>query len=100
MLALGRLQDFGFILGISPGGVVFNDILTAGFETSPFVLKREMVQIMGGSLESAPFQWFTQLVVKGFLAARYAGRNDTDTEDRRLTNNHGREAVKSAQGLT
>lgn len=86
MLARGRLLDFGFILGISPGGVVFNDILTSGFETSPFLLKREMVQIMGGSLESAPFQWFTQLVVKGFLAARYAARDVADTAGRRLTN--------------
>ena len=62
--------DFGFILGISPGGVVFNDIIKSGFESSPFLLRPEMVHIMGGSLDSAPFQWYRQLVVKGYLAAR------------------------------
>ena len=62
--------DFGFILGISPGGVVFNDILKSGFETSPFLLKKEMVQIMGGSLDSESFHWFSELVVRGYLASR------------------------------
>jgi len=62
--------DFGFILGISPGGVVFNDILN-GFETSPFLLKKEMIDIMGGSVDSAPFMWFSSLVIQAFLAARY-----------------------------
>ena len=50
--------------------MVFNDVIKSGFETSPFLLKKEMVQIMGGTLEAEPFQWFQQLVVKGYLAAR------------------------------
>jgi len=62
--------DFGFILGISPGGVVFNDIIKSGFETSPFLLKKEMIQIMGGNSDAEPFKWFAELVVRGYLAAR------------------------------
>ena len=61
--------DFGFILGISPGGMVFNDILD-GFESSPFLLKREMVQVMGGNINAEPFQRFSELVIQGYLAAR------------------------------
>ena len=50
---------------------MFNDIIKSGFESSPFLLKPEMVHIMGGSMDSAPFQWYRQLVVKGYLAARW-----------------------------
>ncbi len=57
-------------MGISPGGVVFNDIIKSGFETSPFLLKREMIQILGGSMEAEPFILFSELCVKGYLAAR------------------------------
>ncbi|KCV72966.1 phosphatidylinositol 4-kinase [Fonticula alba] len=61
--------DFGFVLGISPGGVVFNDILKSGFETSPFLLKREMIEVLGG-VDSPTYLWFTELVVQGYLALR------------------------------
>jgi len=63
--------DFGFILGISPGGVVFNKIIKQGFEASPFLLKKEMIQIMGGNMDAEPFKWFTELVIRGYLAVRF-----------------------------
>lgn len=55
--------DFGFVLGISPGG-------NLGFETAAFKLTQEMVNIMGGSVESEDFLYFSELVVRGFLLAR------------------------------
>jgi len=54
--------DFGFILAHSPGGNI-------GFESAPFKLNEEMVQIMGGE-DSAPFAKFQLLVIRGYLEAR------------------------------
>lgn len=53
--------DFGFILSTSPRNL--------GFETSPFKLTPEFVQVMGGS-ESPMFQEFKYLILQGLVAAR------------------------------
>ncbi|KAG0006350.1 phosphatidylinositol-4- kinase [Modicella reniformis] len=55
--------DFGFILDISPGGNI-------NFESSPFKLTSEMIQIMGSSIEDQGYRWFCELCVKAFLASR------------------------------
>jgi phosphatidylinositol 4-kinase len=55
--------DFGFLLGISPGG-------NLGFETAAFKLTREMVDIMGGHVEAEMFRYFQELCCRAFLAAR------------------------------
>ena len=59
--------DFGFILGISPGG-------NLGFETAAFKLSHEMSQLLdpGGQRDSPQFEGFVELCVRGFLAARGA----------------------------
>ncbi|KAF9328773.1 phosphatidylinositol-4- kinase [Podila minutissima] len=54
--------DFGFILDISPGGI--------NFESSPFKLTTEMVQIMGIGVEDQGYRWFCELCVKAYLACR------------------------------
>ncbi|KAI7897758.1 uncharacterized protein BX663DRAFT_527118 [Cokeromyces recurvatus] len=54
--------DFGFIFDIAPGGI--------GFESSPFKLTTEMIQVMGGGSEEQGFRQFSELVVKAYLAAR------------------------------
>ena len=54
--------DFGFILSISPGR-------NLGFETSPFKLTQELVDVMGG-LHSEQFLYFKWLMVRGLKAAR------------------------------
>ncbi|KAL7310917.1 Phosphatidylinositol 4-kinase stt4 [Mucor circinelloides] len=54
--------DFGFIFDIAPGGI--------GFESSPFKLTTEMVQVMGGNSEEQAFKQFSELVIKGYLACR------------------------------
>lgn len=54
--------DFGFILDISPGGI--------NFENSPFKLTSEMLQILGGSMESQYYKYFRDLCVKAYLALR------------------------------
>ena len=57
--------DFGFMLSNSPGGV--------NFETAPFKLTRELLEVMGSDADgvgSEPFDYFKVLVVQGFLAAR------------------------------
>ncbi|XP_055687027.1 phosphatidylinositol 4-kinase beta [Lutzomyia longipalpis] len=53
--------DFGFILNISPKNL--------GFEQSPFKLTPEFVDVMGG-VNSALWQEFKHLLLKGLLAAR------------------------------
>lgn len=55
--------DFGFLLGISPGG-------NMGFENAAFKLSKEMVELLGGSIDSAEFKSFEDLTVKAFLVAR------------------------------
>ena len=54
--------DYGFILGISPGG-------NLGFENAAFKLSPEMVELLGG-VNSQPFFRFVELTVRGFLVAR------------------------------
>lgn len=57
--------DFGFILGISPGG-------NLGFETAAFKLSHEMTQLLdpGGSRASPPFRLFQELCIRGYLVVR------------------------------
>ncbi|EEY67052.1 phosphatidylinositol kinase [Phytophthora infestans T30-4] len=54
--------DFGFMLGIAPGG-------NWSFETAPFKLTKEMVVVLGG-VSSPLFGEFVQLVALGLLAAQ------------------------------
>ncbi|KAF8710889.1 PI3 PI4-kinase family, partial [Rhizoctonia solani] len=58
---LSMHPDFGFMLGNSPGGV--------GFESAPFKLPLEYVDVLGG-VDSEPFLEFKKLFHEGFLAAR------------------------------
>ncbi|KAG8036373.1 hypothetical protein G9C98_003695 [Cotesia typhae] len=53
--------DFGFILSTSPRNL--------GFETSPFKLTPEFVEVMGGS-QSKMFHHFKNLILQGLVAAR------------------------------
>lgn len=53
--------DFGFILSTSPRNL--------GFETSPFKLTPEFVEVMGGN-NSQMFQEFKSLILQGLIAAR------------------------------
>ncbi|GJQ13773.1 hypothetical protein GpartN1_g5564.t1 [Galdieria partita] len=53
--------DFGFMLGNSPGSI--------RFESAPFKLTTEFVEVMGGT-HSEAFHYFRELMVQGFLAAR------------------------------
>ena len=55
--------DFGFILDISPAN-------NLKFERAHFKLTEEMIDIMGKSIDSEPFQLYLTLVIKGFLLAR------------------------------
>lgn len=54
--------DYGFILGISPGG-------NLGFETAIFKLTPEMIELLGGT-HSETFMTFVQTTIRGFLVAR------------------------------
>eukprot|EP00981_Chlorochromonas_danica_P005771 scaffold1190_cov187-Ochromonas_danica.AAC.3 len=54
--------DFGFILGISPGG-------NLGFEAAPFKLSKEMVDLLGGD-KSEAFRHYLSLTVQAYLAVR------------------------------
>lgn len=54
-------SDFGFMLSNSPGNM--------GFESAPFKLPLEYVDILGG-VEAEPFKEFKQLFLEGFLAVR------------------------------
>lgn len=53
--------DFGFILSASPRNL--------GFESSPFKLTTELIELMGG-LESDMFSYYKILILKGLLVAR------------------------------
>jgi phosphatidylinositol kinase/protein kinase (PI-3 family) len=52
--------DFGFILGASPG-------MNMNFESAPFKLTKEYVDLLGG-IDSPAFKKFESLFVNGFLA--------------------------------
>lgn len=54
--------DFGFIFDIAPGGITF--------ESSPFKLTTEMIQVMGGGSQEQAFKQFSELMVKSYLACR------------------------------
>ena len=54
--------DYGFILGISPGG-------NLGFETAAFKLTNEMIELLGG-FKSEAYHNFVQTTIRGFLIAR------------------------------
>ncbi|GBP17472.1 Phosphatidylinositol 4-kinase beta [Eumeta japonica] len=53
--------DFGFIFSISPKNL--------GFESSPFKLTQEFVEVMDGE-DSDMFQYFKILILRGLVAAR------------------------------
>ena len=53
--------DFGFILGISPGNV--------GFETAPFKMTKEYVNLLDG-INSEMYKYFISILTKGFLEVR------------------------------
>ncbi|VDM57190.1 unnamed protein product [Angiostrongylus costaricensis] len=53
--------DFGFILSISPRNL--------GFETSPFKLTSELIDVMGG-IDSDLYIYFKTLLLRGIIAAR------------------------------
>jgi phosphatidylinositol 4-kinase len=52
--------DFGFILGIAPGGMF-------SIEDAPFKLTSEMVDVMGG-IDSTGFKRFQKLICSGLIA--------------------------------
>ncbi|KAJ2661711.1 phosphatidylinositol-4- kinase [Coemansia sp. RSA 1200] len=54
--------DFGFILDIAPGGITF--------ESAPFKLTTEYIQVMGGSADAQPYKLFCELCIKAYLASR------------------------------
>uniref|UniRef100_A0A183SMT6 PI3K/PI4K domain-containing protein n=1 Tax=Schistocephalus solidus TaxID=70667 RepID=A0A183SMT6_SCHSO len=54
--------DYGFMLSASPGK-------NFGFETSPFKLTSEQVDLMGG-VDNDMFQYYKFLILRGLLAAR------------------------------
>ncbi|CAK9146933.1 unnamed protein product [Ilex paraguariensis] len=57
--------DFGFMLSNSPGGV--------NFESAPFKLTRELLEVMDSDAEGGPsefFDYFKVLCIQGFLTCR------------------------------
>jgi Phosphatidylinositol 3- and 4-kinase/PI4KB/PIK1, accessory (PIK) domain len=62
--------DYGFMLSNSPGG-------NANFESAPFKLTREFVEVMEGE-DSSAFNYFRMLFLRGFLEARKYHQKITD----------------------
>ena len=54
--------DFGFILGISPGNL--------NFENAPFKITKEYLDILDGQ-DSNIFQYFKTLLIRGFLTLKH-----------------------------
>ena len=54
--------DFGFILGISPGNL--------NFENAPFKITKEYIDILDGQ-DSNIFQYFKSLLVRGFIILKH-----------------------------
>ncbi|RKP01557.1 hypothetical protein CXG81DRAFT_11848 [Caulochytrium protostelioides] len=54
--------DFGFMLGIAPGGGIL--------EPAPFKLTAEMVDVLGGHVQAPSYRLFMHLLIKAFLTAR------------------------------
>jgi hypothetical protein len=61
--------DFGFILGIAPGG-------RFSLETAPFKLTAEMVEAMGGT-QSEYFKAYVIFLIQGFLALQVSPRGSS-----------------------
>ncbi|GLC48923.1 hypothetical protein PLESTB_000163400 [Pleodorina starrii] len=58
--------DYGFLLSNSPGGV--------NFESAPFKLTRELLEVMDSNSDGRPsemFDYFKVLVIQGFIAVRH-----------------------------
>ena len=53
--------DFGFILGLSPGGM--------NFESAPFKLTKDYIDILDGE-NSNMFHYYKTLIIRGFLALK------------------------------
>ena len=54
--------DFGFILGISPGNL--------NFENAPFKMTKEYIDILDGQ-DSNIFQYFKSIIVRGFIILKH-----------------------------
>ena len=65
--------DFGFLLGIAPGG-------TFSLETAPFKLTDDMIEVFGG-LDSPLFSEFVRGFTMGFLALQANAENIISTLD-------------------
>jgi phosphatidylinositol 4-kinase len=63
MTCVRACADFGFIFDHSPGGDM-------RFESAPFKLSKEMIQVMGGTRDSEYFRWFCVLCIRAYLAVR------------------------------
>ncbi|KAJ3306090.1 phosphatidylinositol-4- kinase, partial [Gonapodya sp. JEL0774] len=57
--------DFGFLFDIAPGGLP-----PPGFESSPFKLTNEFIQVLGGSAQADTYKWFVDLCIRAYLAMR------------------------------
>lgn len=55
--------DFGFLLGISPGG-------NLGFETAAFKITPQMINVLGGSDEAEPYLRFLEMSARAYMQAR------------------------------